>query len=1217
MPASTLRNEASALINSACGKTLTIEERCELSIKLAGLMLLDAQEIQTTKEKQIQNELSRMMNDQNGKAFTTSMTDQCFRSNRSERVADQLVFLLNKFGVPHFLSQSKKIALNTFKHIGNYIPKLLVPLVKSLIRKETSTVILPGEPKELSRHMAQRRQDHVRINLNHLGEAILGEEEAAKRLQIYLDDLAKLDIEYISVKISTISSQLNLLSWQETIDRLSVPLKQLYRSARDHLYTRSDGQKVPKFVNLDMEEFRDLHLTVELFKQVLDDPEFVNHSAGIVLQSYEPDSYGIQQDLTAWAKKRVLKGGAPIKIRIVKGANLAMEQVEASLKGWPQAPYTKKIDVDANFKRMVIFGCKPENAVVATLGIGSHNLFDIAFTMLLRVENNVEKDVCFEMLEGMADHMRRVVQGLSGDMLLYCPAATKEEFQNAVAYLIRRLDENTAPNNFLRHSFGLKPETESWNSQAQLFQKACQRIENVGSKSRRFQNRLEEPTEPPFESCFVNEPDTDWSLPPNRKWAEIILTDWKSKKFVPIPIVIAGESIVNDHVGMGEDPSEPGKQVYKYSLASLSDVEKALKTATITKELWGQSTIEERSRLLAKVAQEMRIHRADLIGAMVIDTGKTIPEGDVEVSEAIDFAEYYRRNIEDVNTLEDIQWTSKGTIFVAPPWNFPCSIPAGGILAALATGNCVIFKPAPEAVLVGWELVQLFWKAGFSKEVLQFICCEDDTVGSQLIKDPRINTIILTGGTATAKLFMKMRPGVDLMAETGGKNALIISGLSDRDLAIKDLIQSAFGHAGQKCSACSLAVCVGEVYDDPNFLEHLRDAAASWKVGSPWDLATRLNPLIHTPNETLLRGLTNLDTGEEWLLKPVQNEKNPNLWSPGIKLGVKPSSFSYRHELFGPVLSIMRAENLEHAIQLANGTPYGLTSGLHSLDEREQQLWLKKIEAGNCYINRGITGAIVQRQPFGGCKESSFGPGAKAGGPNYLMQFMHPEQKDLPRLMLQNEEYPKAIQAIQKFFELGATQEQLKIWQASIGSYLFFWKHYFSKDHDPSMILGQDNLLRYVPQNTIVLRVQPADSLLDVLRVIAAAVICGTSLEVTAERPLLKDISTASWLESTPNIKIVKETEGRFIKRIERMSIKRVRFLSQPSVGLMNVLANAGSNILLEPVLANARIELLRYLREVSISIDYHRYGNLGIRENEPRGSQMKQSCSNCKCKNG
>ena len=381
------------------------------------------------------------------------------------------------------------------------------------------------------------------------------------------------------------------------------------------------------------------------------------------------------------------------------------------------------------------------------------------------------------------------------------------------------------------------------------------------------------------------------------------------------------------------------------------------------------------------MAHALRKSRADLIGAMVADTGKIISEADVEVSEAIDFAEYYRRNAVEVHALHDIEWQAKGVILVAPPWNFPCSIPAGGILAALAAGNSVIFKPAPEAVFVGWILAQAFWEAGVPQDLLQFFTCADEPVGSSLIQDPRIDSIVLTGATATARLFLEKRPGLDLSAETGGKNAMIITALADRDLAIKDLLQSAFGHSGQKCSACSLAICEAEVYDDPHFRQALCEAAASLCVGSPWNLTTKVNPLIRIPNSILMKGLTTLEAGEEWLLAPKADPHNPQLWSPGIKLGVTPESFTYRNELFGPVLGVMRADNLAHALHLANGTPYGLTAGLHSLDEREHMYWIEHIEAGNCYINRGITGAIVQRQPFGGCKQSSFGPGAKAGGP--------------------------------------------------------------------------------------------------------------------------------------------------------------------------------------------------------------------------------------------
>lgn len=1219
MEDSLLIRQAKAKVQAVREKPLSVLQLKDEAIQLAALLLKEARRIQTPAEKKQQQQLARMMNDPIGKVFTTQITDQCFRSSRPSRVADQLTYVIRKYGVPGYLPADRRYALKIFKVVGRSLSHLIVPVTVQMLRKETSGVILPGEEKLLVKYMEQRRKEGVRVNLNHLGEAILGEGEARHRLDIYLKDLSKPQVEYISVKISTIFSQIHLLAWDETVVTLAERLRELYRAAMTHEYVRPDGTKVPKFVNLDMEEYRDLRLTVDLFKKVLDEPEFHRHSAGIVLQTYLPDSFAIQQELTEWAVKRVANGGAPIKIRVVKGANLAMEQVESALRLWPQAPYISKKEVDANYKRMITYGCKKEFAQAAHLGIASHNLFDIAYALLLRSQNEIEKEVSFEMLEGMADHMRRVVQALSGDMLLYCPAATKEEFQNAVAYLVRRLDENTAPENFLRHAFDLVPDTAEWDKQAELFSQSCLAAHDVSSAPRRKQDRALTQKDPASEtSCFQNEADTDWSLPQNRRWVEEIVQTWKKKTIDPIPLVIGGQQQqYQTSFATGDDPSL-GRPLYQYSLAKLSDVNLALETAKKAEASWAAVSIKERSHLLAVVAQKMREQRGELIGAMIADTGKTVNEADVEISEAIDFAEYYRRNVEELHNLVDIEWRPKGTVLVAPPWNFPCSIPAGGILAALATGNCVIFKPPSESVLVGWILAQIFWEAGVSKEVLQFLTCQDDPVGSELVKDSRIDAVILTGATATAKLLLKLRPGLDLMAETGGKNAMIITGMSDRDLAIKDLIHSAFGHAGQKCSACSLAILEAEVYDDPHFRKHLRDAASSLAVGSAWDLKTRVNPLIHAPGETLYRGLTTLEEGEEWLLEPKMSPDNKNLWSPGIKLGVKPSSFTFQNELFGPVLALVRAKDLTHAIELANQTNYGLTGGIHSLDEREQKQWLDKIKVGNYYVNRTITGAIVQRQPFGGCKDSGFGKGSKAGGPNYLIQLLHPTQTRLPQ---EREILSPSIMSLAKEVEKRGLvkDEERDIWQVSLGNAAFYWNYYFSKMHDPSLVLGQDNFFSYAPHPQVVLRVQNGDSNLDILRVIAAAITCGTPLEISAENNKVKEVLQSIRI-ATP-LKYIEEDEKVFEKRLMQGTIKRVRLLQTPSESLKKALAEAACHVNLGQVMANARLELLHYVREKSTSIDYHRYGNLGTREQEKRAplpgneSKSKQtSCGACCC---
>lgn len=1177
---------AAELLHSVKGKPLSLEEREKKAVALAAEMLREANRTMTYQEKQIQAELSRMMRDPVGKVFTTNMTDQCFRSKRSARVANQLIYLLNQGGIPRYLSWPKRISLGVFQIMGQLFSWAFVPMATYTLRKATSKVILPGEPHALKKHMAHRRKEGVRLNLNHLGEAILGEEEAKRRLLIYLEDLTREEIEYVSVKISTIYSQIHLLGWEKTLDTLAGRLRQLYRVARDHHFTRADGVKVSKFVNLDMEEYRDLQLTKELFKKVLEEEEFHPFSAGIVLQAYLPDSYEIQRELTEWAIQRVKKGGGAIKIRIVKGANLSMEQFEASVRDWPQAPYTKKADVDANYKKMVTYGCVKIHAQAVHLGVASHNLFDIAYALLLREENQVLKEVNFEMLEGMADHIRRVVQQLSKEILLYCPVATKEDFQSAVAYLIRRLDENTGVDNFLRVTFGLKPGSTEWEEQVILFANACKGMESVYKKSRRTQDRNRAPQPLLVTEPFENEADTDFSLSQNRIWAKKILSEWQHKKIEPIPCVIAGEILSQ------QNPQGVRKELYRYTLADETQVAQAIASAKKEETSWRKVSAEQRCALLGKVAQQMREKRDVLLGAMLLEGSKTILEGDPEVSEAIDFAEYYLRSLKTMDGCRTLHWAPKGTVVVTPPWNFPISIPAGGILAALAAGNCVLFKPAPEAVLCGWELVQLFWEAGVPRQVLQFINCVDEPVGSTLIQDPRINAIILTGGSATAELFMRLRPGVELFAETGGKNAMIVTALADRDLAIKDVVSAAFGHNGQKCSACSLLILEKEVYDDPHFLAQLKDAVESLSVGSAWDLSSKITPLIHEPNETLLKGLTTLNGKERWLVTPKKDLHNPSLWSPGVKLGVEQGSFSHRTEFFGPLLSVMRADNLKHAITLANDTPYGLTSGLQSLDEREKQYWMEKIVAGNCYINRSITGAIVRRQPFGGTKASSFGAGAKAGGPNYVMQFARPKELSLPQeKALLSRPVNELLTLAQKH---NLSSEELGIFYASASNYAF-WAKRFAEDHDPSKLLGQDNKLRYRPHHNLSLRIQEQDTLLDLLRSFAAALSCNCPLHIS------KHPSNRVSLPSS--FSVIEESDEQFANRLKAKTWHRVRFLSAPSENLYKAASVSATFLDAAPVLAHGRFELLHYLREISLSIDYHRYGNLGAREKEVRKS--------------
>ena len=1185
------------------------------AVVLAERWQTRANELLTSEEKGIQDQLKRLLTHSIDKVILTKLIDQSFRSRDPARVANQVNNLLREFGVPDFFSRVDKLLVQMFLGLGRHFPTLSVPKMIDKMRQDSSRAIIPGEPEVLHAHLQKRKKQNIRMNINHLGEAVLGEEEARGRLQIYLHDLKNPEIEYISVKISTIYSQIQALAFEHTVNILIERLSQLYRTASAHYFERRDGTRVPKFVNLDMEEYRDLEITYQAFRRTLDREEFKRYSAGIVLQAYLPDSYAIQKELTAWAKNRVTAGGSPIKLRIVKGANMEMEQVEAATYNWPLAPYDNKLDVDANYKRMVNFGMEPQNIRAVHLGIASHNLFDLAFAYELGRQNNVTDYFYFEMLEGMADHVRRALSEMAGDVLLYAPVATKEQFINAIAYLIRRLDENTADENFLRYAPRLTTDSQAWVFLEDQFLSAIEQMDKAAVTPHRIQDRNREvfPAERGtfYEGEFNNESDTDWSLAANRKWAQNIRDKWKKNPEDPpleIPLVIDGQDLfLNRDMRDCLDICRFNEKicVARFAMATDQDVDHAVAVAKADPDRWRQTSLKERHEVLSRVAMELRFARGDLIGAAAANTGKVFTEADVEVSEAIDFAEYYPFSAQTFTKLDNITARGKGVGCVVSPWNFPIAIPCGGILASLAAGNTVIFKPSSDAVLVAWILCQCFWNAGISKRVLQFLPCSGSAAGQKLVSHPYVSFVILTGGTETGLAMLAQKPNIFLAAETGGKNATIVSAMSDRDQAIKNVIHSAFSNCGQKCSATSLLILEKEVYEDPVFKKQLIDAAKSYPVGSAWNFENKMGPLIQPPEAALKRGLTRLEPGETWALEPQNIQENPYLWTPGIKWGVQPQSFTHMTELFGPVLGVMRVENLEQAIEIVNQTGYGLTSGLESLDKREQEYWKNHVQAGNLYINRGTTGAVTLRQPFGGIKRSALGPGIKAGGPNYVSQFMDFDENSFPTIGPIQKEHSllRLAHEWQRKLNWGHRQKfagDLTKTIRAIKSYLYHYEQEFSLEKDYFHLRGQDNILRYLPVGKVMVRIHKNDSLFDVLARIAAVRICGCRLIISV--PVDFSDTVIDFLEHNDGIRLTGgvslryESDADVVEAINQ--VQRIRYAAPERVPpeVFRAAAETGFYIARAPVLMEGRIELLHYFQNQSICDTYHRYGNLGER---------------------
>ena len=1252
-----------------------VDPLVQKALFLASELQKRAHVLQTPEERKQQTELDRMIQNPTDKVTLTALTDQAFRSEAAARSADQLVHILDVQGIPRFFSPMERTLLMGFQSFGSYVPGVTIPMVKDKMRRETANVIIPAERDVLCKHLRERRDEGVRMNVNFLGEAILGEDEANRRLKQYLQAFQLPEVEVMSVKISTIYSQISPIARQACIEPLCDRMELLYRAAAKGTFERMDGSVVPKFVYMDMEEYRDLSLTAEVFMKTLDRTDLNSMAAGIVLQAYIPDSHAWQRTLTEWAQRRVEQGGAPITIRIVKGANMEMERVEASLQGWPQAPFQSKLDTDANYKRMVEFALQPENLDAVRPGIASHNLFDISYALVLATESNALGKLQFEMLEGMANHQRRALHELTNSVLLYAPACQKEDFIHAIGYLVRRLDENTGDENFLRHAFNITVESDAWKLLEAGFLASFDRINTLPLTPRRLQDRRQTRVDisvgqgngPAIggkecgsrqaakgelnrttvaNTCcgFVNEPDTDFSLPANSLWADQIVADWIDKcddHAAKVSLRVGGSIVTEKRVVRDSlDPSRDGTVVARYVEANGVDVDAAVAIADQDPAGWRSLSADERQIILSRVADEVRMARDSLMGAALAEGGKTLLESDPEVSEAVDFIEFYSQSAVAFDQLEGVTALGRGVVVVVSPWNFPIAIPCGGIAAALAAGNCVILKPASSTVLIASLLCECFYRGGVPQEALQMMPCPGREVGESLVTNDLVDTVILTGGTDTALKMLHAKPEMRLLAETGGKNATIVTAMADRDQAIKHVLQSAFGHSGQKCSATSLLLLEDEVFQDEAFRATLVDAAKSLKVGSAWDTANRMGPMIAPPVGDLNQALKELETGESWALIPRRKDGHQCVYSPGIKWNVQRGSYTHLTEFFGPVLGVMSFRSLSEAIQIVNETGYGLTSGLESLDDREQAQWLAGIRAGNLYLNRSTTGAIVLRQPFGGMGRSAFGPGIKAGGPNYVAQLMKFDACIYPPEPLAAEPLapeplfstPRSSAAtlhedptrgahrqlaelasalVQQASDSGEVdQEATRILCQAIASYQRAAADEFLQTHDHFRLVGQDNLRRYVPMPVLVIRVSENDTWSEIVMRVAAAKAVACRSIVSAPEGVhsgnlkrLHDM-TESW---AADIEFVEQTTEELIESVEWGGVSRLRYASPERVPMevRRAVMDRYVHVADTPVCTEGRIELMWYVQEQSISSDYHRYGNLGLRAGEERAAVL------------
>jgi len=1095
-------------------------------------------------------QLAGLLQDPAGLEFAVGFVDGVIRPEDRRIAARSLARLADR--PPRFLSWPLRAAIRLGGFAAPIAPWFVVPIARRVLRGMVAHLVIDASDPGLGRSLRSIRARGARPNVNLLGEAVLGAREAAHRLEGTRRLLARPDVDYVSIKVSATVAPHSPWAFDHAVDDIVAALTPLFEDAA--------AANPPKFVNLDMEEYKDLDLTIAVFQRILDQPHLRGLEAGIVLQAYLPDAVAAYHRLREWSAARRASGGAGIKVRIVKGANLPMERVDASIHDWPLATWGSKRESDTNYKRVLDAALRPEHIDDVRIGVAGHNLFDLAFALLLARSRGVSSGMEIEMLLGMAQAQAEVVRQDVGGLLLYTPVVSASDFDSAIAYLVRRLEEGASTDNFMSAVFDLASDASLFARERQRFLDSVAELDaTVPAPHRTQDRRMPVPT---WQGGFRNTPDSDPSTAGNRAWAAEI--------FERIPTSTLGVATV-----------DAGR------IASAADADALLAEAVAGGTAWGARPAAERAAILHRAGDELERRRAELIEIMAAEAGKTFDQSDPEVSEAIDFAHYYAERALDLERIDGAVFEPHRVTLVIPPWNFPVAIPAGSTLAALATGSAAILKPARRTARSAAILAEALWAAGVPRDALRFIQLGDPALGERLIADPRVDQVILTGGYETAEAFRSFRPGLKLLAETSGKNAMIVTPSADLDLAARDVAASAFGHAGQKCSAASLLILVGSVADSKRFETQLMDAVSSLTVGDPSDPASRMGPLIAPAEGKLLDALTRLAPGERWLLEPRRLDAEGRLWTPGIKTGVRAGSEYHRVEYFGPVLGIMRAASLDEAIRLQNAVDYGLTAGLHSLDPAEIAQWLAAVQSGNLYVNRGTTGAIVQRQPFGGWKKSVVGAGTKAGGPNYLLGLgtLRPARAtegDVLAAATREDVYSALIQA----FDRG--EDPISLARA-IASDECAWSSEFGIARDVSGLLAERNAFRYLPL-PVVIRAESGAAPAELGRVVAAGLRAGAPLTVST--PTALPAAQAAVLAEA-GVTLVVDGEREWVDRARGLRGGRIRLIGGTAQALLEAIGGAPDVTVYDGAVTEAgRVELLAFLREQAISITAHRFGN-------------------------
>ncbi len=793
------------------------------------------------------------------------------------------------------------------------------------------------------------------------------------------DDLGPLPRVNVSLKPTALSSRYSPLTAADGLEQAKSRLRPILRQA----------QAGGAFIHFDAEHYDVKDLTLQLVRELLSEEEFAEMEAGVVIQAYLKDA---RRDLA-----RMIEFSAsrprPLTVRLVKGAYWDTETVHSRAEGWPVPVFGRKEETDASYERCVAMLHDHHGQVRAAFG--SHNLRSLGYAVAYARDRGIpDSGYEVQLLYGMAAPLHAAVRRMGLRLRVYAPVG---ELVPGMAYLVRRLLENTANESFVRRRF-----VEGRDLEELLAPPGVDVLPDPEPAVRR------RPTDPAHPAQYSPEPLAEWRRAEVRQAFGAVVARVHTEAGGPhrVPAVIDGRPLMTDGVIRSVDPADPDRTVAVSASCSRDEAESALAAARRAWPAWRRTPARDRAAVLFRAAEWMRGRRAELAALEILEAGKPWADADADVCEAVDFCEYYGREMLRLDRGGAVQsppgernrlsYTGRGVGVVIAPWNFPLAIPTGMVTAGLVTGNAVLFKPAEQTPAVAAKLVDALVAGGLPPGVLAFLPGVGEDIGAYLVEHPDVSFVAFTGskdvGLRIIEIAAKHRPGQRhvkrVVAEMGGKNAIVVDADADLDQAVPIAVASAFGYAGQKCSACSRLVVVDSVYEQ--VVERVAGAARELRVGHPRDMATSLGPLIDADAYKRVRSYVELAPTEGRIVLDRSEDVPGEGWfvGPTVVADVKPGSRLATEEIFGPVLSIMRAADFDDAVAVANDTDYALTAGVVSRSPAHIRQAVDELRAGNVYVNRAITGAVVGRHPFGGHGLS--GVGSKAGGPDYLLQFLEP-----------------------------------------------------------------------------------------------------------------------------------------------------------------------------------------------------------------------------------